>query len=78
MVLEIATPYGLAMTVVLVTWSLFAEVRQSSMVCTAERHGGRSLRKITKNSPARLPGQGCRYWINSLRTQLSALSTYLL
>ena len=44
MVLEIATALsGLALTVVLVTWSLFAGVRQSSMACTAERHGGRSL-----------------------------------
>ena len=49
MVLEIATPCGLAMTVGDEGWFLCAGMRQSSMACTAERHGGRSLQR--KKSP---------------------------
>ena len=34
---EIATPYGLAMTVVVVTWSRFAGSAAVASHCTAER-----------------------------------------
>ena len=41
--LRIATPCGLAMTAGDGGWFLRAGIQQSSLACTAERHGGRSL-----------------------------------